>query len=141
MRYGIIHRQSKLLNWGVVIKWMHIQPGNPLKMKTKMVIRGSSPPANPHAKIFYWHHLSLKTCVCSKFVKLVARLTNSYHSVQNYANANITNVFPTFINFKEICLLGILNSFDIRILAFPSTTIIKKLNGKICVTHWLDIVF
>ena len=95
----------------------------------------------PHANIFHWHHLSLKTCVCSKFVKLVARLTNSYHSVQKNANANITNVFPTFINFKEIlCLLGMLNSSDIRILAFPSMRIIKKIvMEKMC--HWLDMVF
>ena len=93
----------------------------------------------PHANIFHWHHLSLKTCVCSKFVKLVARLTNSYHSVQKNANANITNVFPTFINFKEIlCLLGMLNSSDIRILAFPSMRIIKKIvMEKMC--HWLLI--
>ena len=63
-----------------------------------------------------------------KVCKASVRLTNSYHSVQKNANANITNVFPTFINFKEIlCLLGMLNSSDIRILAFPSMRIIKKI--------------
>ena len=74
-----------------------------------------------------------------KVCKASVRLTNSYHSVQKNANANITNVFPTFINFKEIlCLLGMLNSSDIRILAFPSMRIIKKIvMEKMC--HWLLI--
>ena len=142
-----IHRQSGLCNWGS--RFVSQKGGNfkiifsiPYLIIYKPELRETqgmwSP---PHANIFHWHHLSLKTCVCSKFVKLVARLTNSYHSVQKNANANITNVFPTFINFKEIlCLLGMLNSSDIRILAFPSMRIIKKIvMEKMC--HWLDMVF